>query len=195
MKRLPQEALDQLFAQARTHHGWLDRPVDDSTLHQIYDLMKWGPTSVNGCPARMLFLRPGPRRDPLLAALMAKNVEKTRPAPVTAIIAYDLDWLAALPRLSPVVDYLPHFRGNQPLIEATAFRNGSLQGAYFMLAARALGLDCGPMSGFDNGKVDAAYFNGTSWRSNFVCNLGFGDVRKVHARAPRLGFEEACRIQ
>jgi nitroreductase len=194
MKPIPQDARDQMFTKARTYHGWSSRPVEDGRLQEIYDLLKWCPTSVNGSPGRFVFLRPGPGREPLLAALMDKNVEQTRTAPITAIVAYDLEWLEQLGKLSPNVDYRPHFSGKSGLIEATAFRNSSLQGAYFMLAARALGLDCGPMSGFDNAAIDEAYFRGTPWRSNFLCNLGYGDATSLYPRAPRLSFEEACRL-
>lgn len=195
MQILSGDALAQLFTDARTYHGWLERPVGDEKLEQIFDLLKWCPTSVNGCPGRFLFLRPGPSRAPLLAALMGKNVEQTRTAPITAVIAYDEEWLDHIDRLSPDVDYRRYFAGKDALIQATAFRNSSLQGGYFMLAARALGLDCGPMSGFDHAAVDDAYFRGSSWRSNFLCNIGYGDVQSLYLRAPRLSFAEACQVR
>ena len=161
---------------------------------QIYDLMRWGPTSANSSPARIAFVKTKEAKEKLLSCLAPGNVEKTRSAPVTAIIAHDLEFYEKLPRLFPHTDARSWFVGNKPLIDSTAFRNGSLQGAYLIIAARALGLDCGPMSGFDNAKVDAAFFDGTTWKSNFLCNLGFGDPSALHPRAPRLEFNEACKI-
>jgi 3-hydroxypropanoate dehydrogenase len=193
-KTISLEALEQIFTKARTHSVWLPEPVSDELLHQIYDLMKWGPTSCNCCPARIVFAKSKEAKGKLLPCLDANNVEKARTAPVTAIIAHDLEFYEQLPRLFPHVPARSWFAGNQPLIESTAFRNGTLQGAYFIIAARSLGLDCGPMSGFDNAKVDAAFFQGTSWKSNFVCNLGHGDSSKLHPRSPRLEFSEACKI-
>lgn len=194
MNSLSDEALDQLFRQARTHNEWLPQPVSDETLRQIYDLMKWGPTSANSSPARIVFVKSGAAKEKLLQGVAPGNLEKTRTAPVTAIIAHDMEFYEKLPKLFPHADARSWFAGNKDLIEATAFRNGTLQGAYLMLAARALGVDCGAMSGFDNAKVDAAFFEGTSWKSNFLCNLGYGDVSKLFPRSPRLDFEEACQI-
>jgi 3-hydroxypropanoate dehydrogenase len=191
---IPGEALEQIFTKARTHSAWSPQPVSDEILKQIYDLMKWGPTSANSSPARIAFVKTKGAKENLLACLAPGNVEKTRSAPVTAIIAHDLEFYEKLPRLFPHTDARSWFVGNKPFIDSTAFRNGSLQGAYLIIAARALGLDCGPMSGFDNAKVDAAFFEGTTWKSNFLCNLGFGDPSALHPRAPRLEFNEACKI-
>ena len=193
-KTLAKEALDQIFLEARTHNVWQDREVEDDCLRQIYDLMKWGPTSANSLPGRFLFVKSPEAKEKLLQCVSQGNYEKTKLAPVTVIIADDLEFYEKLPVLFPHVDARSWFTGNEKLIETTAFRNGTLQGAYLIIAARALGLDCGPMSGFDNALVDAAFFAGTSWRSNFLCNLGYGDANKLFQRAPRLDFEEACRI-
>jgi len=187
-------ALDQLFREARTHSAWLDRPVSDDQLRRIYDLMKWGPTSANSSPARIVFLRSRVAKERLAQALAPQNVEKTLAAPVTAIVAHDLRFYDELPRLFPHADVRAWFVGNEPLIEATAFRNGSLQGAYLVLAARALGLDAGPMSGFDNQTVDREFFPDGRFESNFLVNLGYGDPSRLHARSPRLTFEEAAQI-
>ena len=183
-----------LFNDARTHNGWTAQPVSDDTLREMFDLLKMAPTSANCSPARFLFLRSPEARQRLGAALLPGNLEKTLAAPVTAIIAYDLAFHEQLPRLFPHADARSWFAGNEELIRDTAFRNGTLQGAYMMLAARAVGLDCGPMSGFDNAKVDEAFFAGTPWRSNFLCNLGHGDPSKLFPRSPRFQFEDACRI-
>ncbi len=191
---LPQEALERIFTKARTHSVWLSEPVSDELLHQIYDLMKWGATSANCCPARIVFVKSKEAKEKLLPCMAEGNVEKTKTAPVTAIIAYDMEFYENLPKLFPHAPARSWFAGNKPLIESTAFRNGTLQGAYFMIAARSLGLDCGPMSGFDNAKVDAAFFGGTPWKSNFICNLGLGDSGKLYPRSPRLEFNEACKI-
>ncbi|NNN04891.1 MAG: malonic semialdehyde reductase [Elusimicrobia bacterium] len=188
-------ALDRIFVEARTHNVWRKESVSDEKLHEIYDLMKWGPTSANCCPARFVFVKTPEGKQKLLPCMTPTNVEKTKTAPVTAIIAHDLEFYEKLPKLFAQTDARAWFAGNKELIEATAFRNGTLQGAYFMIAARALGFDCGPMSGFDNAKVDAAFFKDTSWRSNFVCNVGFGDASKLHPRNPRLDFAEVCRIE
>jgi 3-hydroxypropanoate dehydrogenase len=194
-KKLSQESFDQLFLEARTHNAWLPQPVSDETLHQIYDLMKWGPTSANSCPGRLLFVKSPEAKGKLLPALSPGNVEKTKAAPVTVIVAQDLEFYEKLPKLFPHADARSWFVGQKAAIEITAFRNSTLQGAYFMLAARALGLDCGPMSGFDSAKLDAAFFEGTSWKSNFICNLGYGDNTNLFPRSPRLSFEEACQIR
>jgi 3-hydroxypropanoate dehydrogenase len=187
-------ALDLLFRNARTHTAWLPRPVPERLLRQAYDLAKWGPTSANSSPARFVFLWPDEAKARLLPALMPGNVEKTRTAPVVVIIAYDLEFYEKLPKLFPQVDARSWFVGNPALIEETAFRNSTLQGAYFMLAARALGLDCGPMSGFDPEKVNAEFFPDGKCKVNFICNLGYGDPSKLHPRARRLDFEEACSV-
>jgi 3-hydroxypropanoate dehydrogenase len=194
MPALDTSALDQLFRTARTHNGWLPKAVSDDELRAIYELMKWAPTSANCSPARIVFVRSREAKERLRPALSPGNLEKTMAAPVTAIIGYDLEFYEKLPQLFPHADARAWFAGKPAVIETTAFRNGSLQGAYFILAARAVGLDCGPMSGFDNAKVDAEFFAGTSVRSNFLCNLGHGDPAKLFARSPRLAFDDACRI-
>jgi 3-hydroxypropanoate dehydrogenase len=188
------EALDVLFRNARTHITWLDKPVSDDLLRQIYDLMKWGPTSANCSPARILFLRTREAKERLRPALSPNNVDKTMQAPVTAILAYDLSFYEHLPRLFPNNPAARGWFANSPqLAETTAFRNASLQGGYFILASRSLGLDCGPMSGFDNAKVDQEFFPPTV-KSNFLCNLGYGDPSKLFPRNPRLDFDEACKL-
>ncbi len=205
---LSEQALDVLFRKARTHNSWLDKPVSDDLLHRLYDLMKWGPTSANCCPARILFLRTAEAKQRLRPALSPTNVEKTMKAPVTAIIAHDMKFYELLPRLFPHNPGAREWFSNSPeLAEVTAFRNGTLQGAYFILAARSLGLDCGPMSGFDNAKVDEEFFPAPvsksepeevmptgPVKSNFLCNLGYGDPTKLFPRGPRLEFEEACKL-
>jgi 3-hydroxypropanoate dehydrogenase len=206
---LDAHALDQLFREARTHVVWLDRPVPDELLHQLYDLLKWGPTSANASPARILFVRSPEAKERLRPALAAGNVDKVMTAPVTAIIAHDQRFYEQMPKLWPHNPRMREVFANNPqLAETTAFRNGTLQGAYFILAARSLGLDCGPLSGFDNAKVDEAFFppdacqdvettqvHETSCiKSNFLCNLGYGDPAQLHPRGPRLDFAEACRI-
>ena len=200
---LSNDALDVLFRQARTHNAWLDKPVSDDLLHHLYELMKYGPTSANSNPTRIVFLRTTEAKERLAPALSPTNVDKTMKAPVTAIIGYDLKFHHHTPKLFPNNPAMrEHFANNQKLAEVTAFRNGSLQGAYLIIAARALGLDCGPMSGFDNAKVDAEFFSPSAGnpptfvevKSNFVCNLGFGDASKLFPRNPRLAFDEACRL-
>ncbi len=200
--------LDQIFRNARTHSAWLDRPVGDETLRQIYDLMKWGPTSANGSPARFVFLRSREAKERLRPALAPGNVDKTMRAPVTVIVAYDLLFYDKLPRLFPHAPAMRElFARNPQLVEATAIRNSSLQGGYLILAARAVGLDCGPMSGFDHAKVDAAFFEAGRCeecdeeffpeghvRSNFLCNIGFGDATKLPPRNLRPAFDEACAL-
>ncbi|MDE2222017.1 MAG: malonic semialdehyde reductase [Candidatus Omnitrophica bacterium] len=188
------EDLGIIFNNARTHSVWLPDPVSDELLQQVYDLMKWGPTSANCSPARIIFVKSKEAKEKLLPCMAPGNVEKTKTAPATAIIAYDMEFYEKLPKLFPHTDARSWFVGNKSLIESTAFRNGTLQGAYLIIAARSLGLDCGPMSGFDNAKVDAAFFQGTLWKSNFICNLGHGDAGKLYPRSSRLDFKEACRI-
>lgn len=192
--QLDERSLDILFREAHTHSNWLDKPVSDALLKQIYDLMKWAPTSANSSPARIVFVRSAAAKQRLLPAVAPGNVEKTRAAPVTAIIAHDLEFYEKLPTLFPHADARSWFAGNRQLIDTTAFRNGTLQGAYLLLAARSLGLDAGPMSGFDNEKVDKEFFPGSKVRSNFLINLGYGDSNKLFPRSPRLSFDEAARI-
>jgi len=187
-------ALDTLFYAAHTQNGWQDRPVTDAQLEHLFDLLKWAPTSANGSPGRFVFVKSPEAKDQLVSCMSAGNAAKTGQAPVTVIIGMDMEFHEKLPQLSPAVDARAWFAGNAALIAATAFRNSSLQGAYLIMAARAIGLDCGPMSGFDNAKVDQLFFAGTTIKSNFVCSLGYGDPAKVRLRAPRLSFDEACRI-
>jgi 3-hydroxypropanoate dehydrogenase len=195
MGKMNDEGLDLIFRQARTHTVWLDEPVDDALLVQIYDLAKMGPTSANMCPMRIVFVKSKAAKEKLKPALDAGNVDKTMAAPVTAIIGMDIRFYEKLPKLFPHADARAWFNDlPENVLEYIGLRNSSLQGAYFMLAARALGLDCGPMSGFNNAKVDAAFFAGTTVKSNFLCNLGHGNGAKLHPRSPRLGFEEACQV-
>ncbi|MGH7414010.1 MAG: malonic semialdehyde reductase [Candidatus Rokuibacteriota bacterium] len=190
---LSDDGLDLIFRKARTHRAWLDRPVPDALLRQVYELVCLGPTSANCSPMRVLFVKAREAKERLRPCLSPGNVEKTMQAPVTAIIGHDLEFHELLPCLFPTADMRANFVGKPELIAATAFRNGSLQGAYLMLAARSLGLDCGGMSGFDNAKVDAEFFPDGRVKSNFLCNLGYGDPAKVGPRAPRLPFDEVCR--
>jgi len=192
--QLDDRSLDTLFRKARTHSEWLDKPVSDELLQQVYDLMKWAPTSANSSPARIVFVRSTAAKQRLLSAMIPGNVEKTRTAPVTAIIAHDSEFYEKLPKLFPHADARSWFVGNQTLIDTTAFRNGTLQGAYLIVAARALGLDAGPMSGFDNAKVDQAFFPDGKIKSNFLINLGYGDPSNLFPRGPRLSFAEAAQI-
>jgi 3-hydroxypropanoate dehydrogenase len=206
---LADEALDRLFREARTYTAWLDTPVTDDTLRRLYDLLKWGPTSANGSPARFVFLRSREAKERLRPTLSPGNIDKTMAAPVTVIVAYDLLFYEKLPKLwphNPAMRKL--FAANPQLVEVTAKRNSSLQGAYLMIAARALGLDCGPMSGFDNARLDEEFFGAGQEcegceqeffpaghvKSNFLCNLGYGDVAGLYPRAPRLDFKEACTL-
>ncbi len=200
-QRLNDEALDRIFRNARSHSAWLSEPVGDDVLRQIYDLIKFGPTSANSCPARIAFLRTPEAKERLRPALAPGNVDKTMAAPVTAIIAYDIKFYEQMGKLFPGRPGMgDHFAKNAAMAELSAFRNGSLQGGYFILAARALGLDCGAMSGFDNAKVDQEFFANSeggamsSWKSNFLCNLGYGDPAKLSPRNPRLDFDEVCKI-
>ena len=193
--KLDDAALDRLFRDAHTYHGFdASRPVTDATIHALYDLIKWAPTSANSSPARFVFVRSAEAKAKLEPALSPGNHDKTMHAPCTVIVAYDLEFYEKLPRLFPHVDAKSWFVGKPPHIQTTAFRNGTLQGAYLILAARALGLDCGPMSGFDNHKVDEAFFAGTPLRSNFLVNLGHGNPEKTHKRNPRPAFDEVCTI-
>ena len=194
MNTIDQTAIDQLFLNARSHNGWTSQPVDDATLHEIWNLLRWAPTSANCCPLRVVFVKGAAAKAKLLSCVATGNVEKTRSAPVTAILAMDAEFHEQLPKLFPHADARSWFAGNQPLIDESAFRNSSLQCAYFMLAARALGLDCGPMSGFDKAAVDREFLAGTTWRSNMLCNLGHGDTTALFPRSPRFEFADACRI-
>ena len=194
MESINQNALDQIFIKARSHNGWLSKDVSEDTLHKIYDLMKWGPTSANSSPARIVFVKSNSAKEKLIPCLDKGNVEKVRTAPVVAIIAEDVAFYDKLPKLFPHADARSWFAGNEALIKTTSFRNSTLQGAYFMIAVRSLGLDCGPMSGFDNAKVDKAFLEGTTWKSNFICSIGFGDSSKIFPRSPRLDFDEACKV-
>lgn len=191
---IDQSALSQIFLSARTHNVWLDKPVTDELLVQIVDLMKLGPTSANCSPARVLFVRSAEAKARLKPFLSEGNRDKTMKAPVTAIIGYDLKFYELLPRLFPHTDARSWFAGKPAHIEETAFRNGSLQGAYLILAARALGLDCGPMSGFDRAGVTAEFFAGTDIKANFLCNLGYGDASALMPRSPRLSFDELAKV-
>ncbi len=195
MGKIATNDVKQLFSEARTFTSWQPKTVEDSILHDIYEMMKWGPTSANSCPIRILFVKSQENKDKLIPCLSPGNVDKVKTAPVTAIIAMDEEFYNQLPKLFP---YAPSFKdtfaSDAKLAEETAFRNSSLQGAYFILAARAMGLDCGPMSGFNNQKVDEAFFTGTSLKSNFLCNIGYGNPDTLHPRAPRLSFDEACKI-
>jgi 3-hydroxypropanoate dehydrogenase len=185
---------EQLFTQARSQNGYFADPVPDATLHELWELLKWGPTSANSSPARIVFVRSEAAKRKLMDCMHAGNVEKVRQAPVTAVIGMDMAFYEQLPKLFPHTHAKPWFEGKPELIAATAFRNSSLQGAYLIIAARALGLDCGPMSGFDAAKMDATFWAGTTVKTNFVCALGRGDPSKVFARSPRLAFDEACSI-
>jgi 3-hydroxypropanoate dehydrogenase len=186
---------DLIFRKARTHNAWLDKPVEDALLRQVYDLAKMGPTSANMSPMRIVFVKSLAAKQRLKPALDAGNVDKTMAAPVTAVIGMDIRFYEKLPKLFPHADARAWFKDLPAnVLEYIALRNSSLQGGYFMLAARALGLDCGPMSGFDNAKVDEAFFAGTTVKSNFLCNLGHGDASKLFPRSPRLDFEEACKV-
>jgi len=194
MNTIDPAAIDQLFLKARSHNGWTSQPVDDATLHEIWNLLRWAPTSANCCPLRVVFVKGAAAKAKLLSCVATGNVEKTKAAPVTAILAMDTEFHEQLPKLFPHADARSWFAGNQPLIDESAFRNSSLQCAYFMMAARALGLDCGPMSGFDKAAVDREFLAGTTWRSNMLCNLGHGDTTALFPRSPRFEFADACRI-
>ena len=194
MTTLDAAALDQLFRTARTHNAWQKKDVPDALLQQLYDLVKWAPTSANSSPARFVFVKSPEAKAKLKEALAPGNVEKTMTAPVTVIVAQDMAFYDKLPQLFPHADARSWFAGNDALIESTAFRNASLQGAYLIMAARALGLDTGAMSGFDAAKLDATFFAGTTVKSNFLINLGYGDEAGLFPRSPRLSFDEAARI-
>jgi len=187
-------ALDQIFRSARTAHGFASDPIADATLHALYDLLKWGPTAFNSQPARFVFLRSYAAKERLKPALSPTNVEQTMAAPVTVIVATDTKFFDHLPRQFPAYDARPIYAGNAAIAQATAMRNGTLQGAYLIIAARALGLDCGPMSGFDAAAVDAAFFPDGQFKANFLVNLGTADPSKTYPRGPRLSFAEAAEI-
>lgn len=193
-KMISDEALDIIFREARTRYAWEKRDVSTALLQAVYDLTKWGPTSANCSPARFVFVRSREGKERLRPHLAPGNVEKTMAAPVCVIVGHDMTFHEKLPKLFPHADAKSWFDGNDELIATTAFRNGSLQGAYLIIAARALGLDCGPMSGFDNEGVDREFFSGAPVKSNFLCNIGYGTDEHVHPRSPRLSFDEACEI-
>ena len=195
MSAISHDALRQLFLDARTHKAWQDKPVSDETLHQLYDLMKWGPTSANTSPARMVFIKSMEAKERLKPALSEGNIEKTMSAPVTVILAWSNEFYEHMAKLAPHnPDTRNWFAGKEKAIFNTAFRNSSLQGAYMIIAARALGLDCGPMSGFSEKKLNEEFFPDGKWQANFLCNIGYGDVSGLQPRAPRLDFDEACRV-
>src|SRR5882757_1182417 len=191
---LPDHSLDQIFRSARTFNGWADRPVEDATVREIYDLMKWGPTSANSSPARFVWVRSADGKAKLAGLAAELNKPKILKAPVTVIIGHDLDFAAELPKLLPhAAQAMQQYFAAPGMAEVTAMRNGTLQGAYLIVATRALGLDCGPMSGFDNAGVDKTFFAGTRIQSNFISSIGYGDPASVFPRNPRLSFEEASR--
>jgi 3-hydroxypropanoate dehydrogenase len=191
---LDKPALDLLFNKARTHNDWLDKPVDDALLHQLYDLTKMPPTSANCQPLRIVFVKSEEAKAQLKPHMAEGNIDKTMAAPVTAILAMDMRFHDHLPKWFPHADAKSWFEGNDQLISDTAFRNSTLQGGYFMLAARALGLDCGAMSGFDTDGLDKAFFSGTSFKTNFLCNIGYGDASKLFDQSPRPNFDDCCKI-
>ncbi len=191
---ISEEAIDQLFREARTHSAWLSEPVPVELLREAYELARLAPTSANSSPARFVFLTTPGAKARLKPALAPGNVDKTMAAPVTVIIAWDTEFHEKLPKLFPHADMRSYFVGNKPLIDETAFRNSSLQAAYFILAARSLGLDCGPMSGFNADKLNAEFFPDGKWKVNLLCNLGYGDPSKLFPRNPRLNFDEASVI-
>ncbi|MET0172310.1 MAG: malonic semialdehyde reductase [Agrobacterium vaccinii] len=191
---LDEQALSTLFTEARTYNGWTDKPVEDALLRDLYDLTKMGPTSANCSPGRFVFIRSADAKEKLRPALSSGNLEKTMTAPVTVIAAIDAAFYDRLPTLFPHADAKSWFTSSPAMAEETAFRNATLQAGYFILAARALGLDTGAMSGFDKAKVDEAFFAGTTWKSNFLINLGYGDASKLFGRLPRLPFEDACQL-
>jgi 3-hydroxypropanoate dehydrogenase len=194
MTAVDTHCLDVIFREARTLSHWQDKPVDDTLLRAVFDLAKMGATSANCSPARFVFIRTPAAKQRLAPCLAEGNLAKTMAAPVTVVVAYDLDFPDTLPTRFPHTDARSWFTGNDPLIQSTAFRNSSLQGAYLMLAARALGLDCGPMSGFDNAMLDAEFFPGGRVNSNFLVNLGYGDRSTLHPRPPRPAFDEVCQL-
>jgi 3-hydroxypropanoate dehydrogenase len=189
-----QKAIQQLFTEARSYRSWKHHPVSNEILKEIYNIMKFGPTAANGCPLRMVFIKSLSSKEKLKHCLQDLNVEKVMSAPVTVIFADDCRFLDHLEKLFPHANAKSWYEGNEALIRETAFRNATLQAAYFMIAARALGLDCGPISGFDNQMVDDVFFKGTSFKSNFICNLGYGDSSTLYPRLPRFDFDDVCTI-
>ena len=191
---LNDKQLDLLFGQARSMNGWKDQDISNEILYSLYELTKMGPTSTNSCPARFVFIKSDEMKEKIKPALLPNNVDKCMTAPVITIIGYDLDFSDHMGKLFPHMDVAPMYKGNSDMNFATAFRNSSLQGAYLMVVARALGLDCGPMSGFNNELVDEQFFSGTNIKSNFLCCLGYGDPSKIFFRLPRFDFDEVCKI-
>ena len=189
---LDEVSIDLILGDARSHYAWTDKPVPRALLERIYEITAAGPTSMNSCPARFVFVTSTEGKERLAKSLKAKNIDKMMAAPVTAIIAYDPEFWKELPFLFPHEDRRPHFEGKPEHSETTAFRNGTLQGAYFMIAARAVGLDVGAMSGFDNAIVDREFFTGTTLRSNFLCNIGYADETALFQKLPRFGFDDVC---
>lgn len=192
--KLSDKEIGLILSEARSHYAWTDKPVDDDMLRQLFDITKMGPTSMNTSPARFVFVRSQAGKDKLASALKPANVPKVVNAPVTAIIAYDNDFWTELPRLFPHEDRRSHFKDKPAHSEDTAFRNSTLQGGYFMIAARAMGLDVGPISGFDNAMVDDVFFKGTTLKSNFLCNIGYADEAALFQRLPRFDFDDVCEI-
>tara|TARA_B000000475_G_scaffold131478_1_gene105933 strand:+ start:699 stop:1361 length:663 start_codon:yes stop_codon:yes gene_type:complete len=191
---LNDKQLSLLFGEARSMNGWQDKEVSDDMVKSIYELTKMGPTSTNCCPARFKFIKSDDQKQLLKDALLPNNIDKVMSAPVIAIIGYDLDFSDNMGKLFPHMDIAPMYKGNAEFNQATAFRNSSLQGAYFMMVSRALGLDCGPMSGFNNDLVDETFFKDTNIKSNFLCCIGYGDPSKIFMRLPRLNFDDVCEI-
>lgn len=192
MPRLDEASIDVILNDARSHYAWTDKPVDEALLHQLYEITANGPTSMNSCPARFVFVTSEAGKERLSKAVKPANLPKMMGAPVTAIIAYDPNFWTELPYLFPHEDRRPHFEGKQAHSEDTAYRNSTLQGAYFMIAARALGLDVGAMSGFSNEIVDQEFFADTGWKSNFLCNLGYADETALFQKLPRFPFDKVC---
>ena len=191
---LDEEGLNLIFGEARSMNGWQNKAVSDVMIHSLYDLVKMGPTSTNCSPARFVFVKSDAEKAKLESALMPNNIPKVMTAPVVAIIAYDLDFSNHMTKLFPHMDVAPMYKGNDEMNVSTAFRHSSLQGAYLMMVARAMGLDCGPMSGFDNQLIDETFFSDTNIKSNFLCCIGYGDSTKIFQRLPRLDFDEVCKI-
>jgi|TARA_B100001142_G_scaffold145972_1_gene146922 3-hydroxypropanoate dehydrogenase len=191
---LDEEGLNLIFGEARSMNGWQNKAVSDVMIHSLYDLVKMGPTSTNCSPARFIFVKSEAEKAKLESALLPNNIPKVMTAPVVAIIAYDLDFSDHMTKLFPHMDVAPMYKGNDEMNVSTAFRNSSLQGAYLMMVARAMGLDCGPMSGFDNQLIDETFFSDTNIKSNFLCCIGYGDSTKIFQRLPRLNFDEVCKI-
>ena len=191
---LDEEALNLVFGEARSMNGWQDKDVSDAMIRSLYDLTKMGPTSTNCSPARFVFVKSAAEKAKFEPALLPNNISKVMTAPVVAIIGYDLDFSDHMTKLFPHMDVAPMYKGNDEMNVSTAFRNSSLQGAYLIMVARALGLDCGPMSGFNNQLVDETFFSDSNIKSNFLCCIGYGDSTKIFQRLPRLDFDEVCKI-